>query len=81
MSYETIITINGYEYNITITYRYYPASRGSRDSFGVPLEPDEGALVEIDKIILHEEKNNSYEIKLPHDVLEEIADEILAEYH
>lgn len=37
---------------LTITFCYYPASRGSRDSYGVPIEPDEEAFLEVEKVVI-----------------------------
>jgi hypothetical protein len=39
--------VNGVERKISFNYYYHPFSRGSRDSLGVPEEPDEEAYFEI----------------------------------
>jgi hypothetical protein len=39
--------VNGVERKISFNYYYHPFSRGSRDSLGVPEEPDEEAHFEI----------------------------------
>ena len=36
-----------------VEYNYYAPSLGSRDSYGVPLEPDEPAAVEICSVTLY----------------------------
>lgn len=35
------------ERDIEVEYNIIPASKGSRDSYGVPMEPDESADIEI----------------------------------
>lgn len=32
---------------LNVNYHYYPPSLGKRDSYGVPIEPDEDAQVEV----------------------------------
>lgn len=39
------------EFEIEITYYATKGSRGARDSFGVPLEPDEEPEIEIESVI------------------------------
>lgn len=39
---------NGYPWEVT--YTYHPASRGHRDKYGAPEEPDEPAYVEIESV-------------------------------
>jgi hypothetical protein len=36
---------------VELRYEYYPASRGARGEFGVPMEPDEPAEVEDIEVI------------------------------
>lgn len=38
---------DGQEVLLAIYYEFFPAIAGKRDRFEVPLEPDEGAVVEI----------------------------------
>lgn len=45
----TVTDIHGME--VTVEYLYIPPYRGERDRFGVPLEPDEPASIEIQSVI------------------------------
>jgi len=36
--------------DLSVDFHYYPPSRGERDSYGVPLEPDEDGVVELEAI-------------------------------
>ena len=40
---------------LEVKYTYHKAHRGMRDSFGVPMEPDEPAEVEIEAVMLGKE--------------------------
>lgn len=40
--------------DVTITAWFSPASRGARDRYGVPMEPDEPDEFEIDSVDLHD---------------------------
>jgi hypothetical protein len=42
------ICVQGIE--VEVCYAFYPPCRGSRDRYGVPLEPDEDSSVEIQSI-------------------------------
>jgi len=44
---STEVIINNTMTYLTVAYEYHTATRGERDSFGVPQEPDEPAYVEI----------------------------------
>lgn len=46
MTIETTIERDGVELEVTCEFYYIPASRGSRDRYGCPIEPDEPADVE-----------------------------------
>jgi len=35
---------------MTVEYTYHPGTHGARDRFGVPLEPDEPATIEISDV-------------------------------
>lgn len=54
--YETTVERDGEEIPVTVEYTYHRASRGARDSLcgrrgaGAPLEPDEPAWAEIDRV-------------------------------
>lgn len=45
---HTSVTVHGLD--LLVDYYFYPASKGARDSFGVPLEPDDPGSVELMKI-------------------------------
>lgn len=61
----------------------FPASRGARDSYGVPLEPDEDAGVVIESVVDFETKepytSTEYDGWLADKVLEELNER--ASYH
>jgi hypothetical protein len=41
------------EYEVDVHYHYSPACKGARDGkFGPPLEPDEDAQIEIERVVL-----------------------------
>ena len=54
--YETTVERDGEDVPVTVEYTYHRATRGARDSLcgirgaGPPLEPDEPAWAEIDKV-------------------------------
>jgi hypothetical protein len=85
---EQVIEINGYEYIARVEFTYYKGSKGSRDSFGVPLEPDEPPSVEIDSVYLDFNSagapqilNRAFnKIELPDEVLADLAVNILEEF-
>ena len=37
--------------DITVDFHYYPATRGYRNSYGAPEEPDEDASVELERVM------------------------------
>lgn len=45
---QTTVNIAGYDFEVE--YTITPGSRGSRDGFGVPLEPDDPGELNIDSI-------------------------------
>lgn len=47
---------DGYTREVEVDYDIYPASRGYRNSMGVPEEPDEDESLEIDSIREAEEE-------------------------
>lgn len=49
-TYDTTVEIRGRKYNVRVFYTDFPASRGARDSLGVPEEPDEEAGIEIEGV-------------------------------
>ena len=38
---------DGREVQLIVNYYYYPPAKGGRNEYGVPIEPDEGAVVEV----------------------------------
>jgi hypothetical protein len=41
------MTLDGEEVEVVVVYDLFPATQGQRDSLGVPMEPDDGACVEV----------------------------------
>ena len=82
--HDTIITINGYEYDARVDYEFHKEEKGGRNEYGFPTEPDYPAHVEITRTKLNysiKGKPNFVVIDLPEQVLSEIEEEILEEYH
>jgi hypothetical protein len=79
--YRTYITINGYEFEIKVDYTFYPKVFGSREEgTGMPLEPDEPAQVEINKIEM--DFGDQWDIiRLPESVMNDLEEEIIEERH
>jgi hypothetical protein len=50
MTIETYLDRGEDEIPVTVEFDYYGASRGSRDRFGAPLEPDEDEYVEVTSV-------------------------------
>ena len=48
MTIQTTINRNDIDINLTVTLGFTPAERGSRDSYGAPLEPDYEASFEVE---------------------------------
>ena len=48
MTIQTTINRNDIDINLTVTLGFTPAERGSRDSYGAPLEPDYVASFEVE---------------------------------
>ena len=83
MMFDTSIDINGAEYDIRVWYEYFRGVKGKRNSYGVPMEPDDPASVEISKVELNYgdlKKPDWKAINLPDDVVEDIENEILEHY-
>ena len=84
---EQVIEINGYEYIARVEFTYYKGSKGSRDSFGVPLEPDEPPSVEIESVEIDFNSATSAniykrafnKIDLPQEVISDLKTNILEE--
>jgi len=78
-TYQSTVEIDGYEVAVKIEYTYHKSSKGSRDSYGVPMEPDEPALVEIGNMYI--ESNDAFiGIELPAGLVEDFEEEILNEH-
>jgi len=70
MMHETTIEIDGNEYDIKCHYEYFRECKGSRNEYGVPMEPDDPAHAEINVIELNyaepDEKADFRPIDLPY---------------
>lgn len=80
MNIEKInIFIGGLE--LEVTFAYYPSSKGCRDSYGVPLEPDEDESIEIQNVVLvcNEEDVSSEDIEQILNNTERIMYQVLTE--
>ena len=80
------ITLNDIEVEVEVHFDSWGATRGHRDSMGVPEEPDEDGGCEIEKVLWHtvDVKNNPVVIditewvdcdKLEEDLMESFADD------
>lgn len=67
-----ILEINGHEVDITFDYEFIAAAKGSTNEYGVPIEPDEPASVEITSI-----KIGDSVIELPEELMNELEEELL----
>ena len=82
MKVETQITEydnDNKEYIIDITAEYYEYEKGSRDSFGVPLEPDYGAYFVIEDIMINGKNHSLSEIALLLDYSVDYVNDIIQE--
>lgn len=70
---KTVI-LNGEE--VEVEFSYYPACRGQRDRYGVPLEPDEPEDIEIEIVSIGGEDVTAM---LKKEVFAEITDAITKE--
>lgn len=78
--HETTLEINGYQFDMRVMYKFYAGSKGKRNEYGVPVEPDDPSSVEIERVAIeHGDNGNYFEIDLPQIVLDDIADKILEE--
>lgn len=81
----TYIILNEQEINVSIDYTCYKAIRGQRDSYGVSLEPDEPASIEINQIETEDGKFIDFDSLSEHEqkrIREEISDnEQLMKYY
>jgi len=77
--YETSITIEGYEFDAVIQYKFIPFERGEKGDYGQLTSPNVPAHIEIEGIKL-KEGQFWREYDLPEQALTDILDEILAEH-
>lgn len=73
--YETTIEINGYEFPCIVDFEFIPACRGSRDDYGMQVEPDEPASVEMGEVWIFDEIWQIVDI--PEKAMKDVLDEIL----
>ena len=78
MSFSTYIEIDGVEYLIEAVFDYFPAYKGSRNEYGVPMEPDGGAVAEISSIRLRD-GDIWMSLELPDAVIKQLEEKILEE--
>ena len=76
--YATTIEINGWEFDCIVDYKYIRGSRGSRNEYGVPMEPDEQPYIEMNEVWIFDGQWNIVDI--PEKAMKDTLDEIL-EYH
>ncbi len=60
MKLDYTLTYNDIEIDVTITLSYIPGSRGHRDRYGAPEEPDEPATFEVDTV--EDQHGNDYDL-------------------
>ena len=76
--YETTIEINGYEFDCIVDYEYIKGCRGSRNEYGVPVEPDEQPYIEMGQVWIFDGQWNIVDI--PEQAMTDTLNEILEEY-
>jgi hypothetical protein len=75
--YETVITINGYEFECIVDCEFSPKEYGIREN-GVPMEPDQPAYIEMGEVWIFD---GSWQIvDIPEQAMTDTLDEILAVY-
>ena len=65
------------EVKVEVTYTYTPASRGYRNSLGVPEEPDEDEDLDIETVI--DENGNDRLSELTDSQVKELIDECMSD--
>lgn len=74
MQFDTFIIEKELPIEIYVEYSRYGATRGYRNSIGVPEEPDEDAGIEIEKVIV-----KIFGVEIPNDKIGDFFDnEIIA---
>lgn len=58
--YTTIEELFGVEYEIEIGYSCTPFRKGAKDSYGVPIEPDEPAGIEIESVKAYDREREEW---------------------
>ena len=76
--YATTIEINGYEFDCIVDYEYIRGSKGSRNEYGVPMEPDEQPYIEMGEVWIFDGQWNIVDI--PEKAMKDTLDEILEEH-
>ena len=79
-TYSGVIAIGFHEFWAEVDYISIPFSKGAREAYGMQIEPDEPAHIEIEAVrVCYDPDNQSgkyYPIDLPSVVLEDIMQEI-----
>ena len=73
---DLYIDIMGRDYFAEVLYEYTEACRGSRNEYGVPMEPDWPESVDVLKVTINE-GDEKIIIDLPSVAMTDIADKIL----
>lgn len=76
--YDSIIEINGYEYDAIYQYEYIRGCKGAKGDFGQPVEPDTESEVNIYKVLIKD--GTWHEVYIPDEALTDIKAEILARH-
>lgn len=66
------------EIPVEVSFTYWPPSRGSRDKFGVPLEPDYPAEIEV-QAVLHD--GEDILLTLSEEQIQRLEEECLKAHH
>jgi len=73
--YETTIDINGYDFDCIVDYEIEPACRGARGDFGMQMEPDTTAQINMGEVYIFDSKWTM--IEMPELAMKDILNEIL----
>lgn len=77
--YETVKTMydmDDNEMEVTVRYEYYKGGKGARGDFGVPMEPDEPAQVNVISVT---NIDTGDDVELSRSDLDQLEDEILGD--
>lgn len=76
--YETVIEINGYEFDCIVDYEIEKGCKGSRNEYGVPMEPDTQTVVNMGEVWIFD---GSWQIvDIPEQAMTDTLAEILEEH-